>query len=277
MIKPMLAEDLAHFDRKPPWGSEDWAMEIKVDGIRLLWTNEDGGARYYARSGNEHTGRYPFLSGLSLPPDTMLDGELAVPLGVSSDAAALTNRGQLVYTVFDVLSMDGHELGREPWTVRREVLEMGLFAGVERVDLSEVLPPDEDVALRLMEAGHEGVILKRRNAGYQEGIRSWDWLKRKAAFDVDAVIVDCEGSPTKGSLGDSNGWVCLSYGFCRDGGLVRAGTVGQSEPREIQQAKVGRVAVIRCNGINAETGALRHPRIIRFRSDKLADECGLPK
>jgi len=97
VLKPMLAEDLAHFDRKPPWGSEDWAMEIKVDGIRLIWTNEDGGARYYARSGNEHTGRYPFLADLALPPNTMLDGELVVPKGMSSDACALVNRGELVY------------------------------------------------------------------------------------------------------------------------------------------------------------------------------------
>lgn len=275
MFKPMLAEDIAHFEGRPPWGSADWIAELKYDGIRLVWSNEDGDARYYARSGNEHTGRYPFLGELSLPAHSVLDGELVVPNGVSSDAATLTNRDGLVYVVFDILKMAGHDLRGEPWHVRRDALGLGLFEDATRVGVSAVFDANEGIAEQLIRDGHEGVVLKRRSAVYQEGKRSWDWLKKKAEFEVDAVITDCDSPPTKGSLGDQNGWVVLSYGFYRGGQLVRCGSVGQSEPREIQQAKVGQVAVIKCNGINTENGALRHPRILRFRSDKPAAECVL--
>ncbi len=274
-VKPMLAEDLDHFERRPPWGSEAWVMEAKYDGIRQLWSNEDGAIRYYARSGNEHTGRYPWLGELTLPSNTLLDGELLVPKSLSSDAMALVNRDQLVYVVFDVLKLDGHDFRREPWSVRRQALELDLFAGADRVSLSLAFKPDEAVADQLVKEGYEGVVLKRKDSLYDEGRRSWDWLKRKAAYEVDAVITDCNSPPTKGSLGDSNGWVVLSYGFYRDGQLVRCGSVGSSEPREVQQLKVGKVAVIKCNGINTENGALRHPRILRFRTDKAAEECEL--
>jgi len=275
-FKPMLAEDVEHYDGKPPWGSAGWMAELKYDGIRLIWTNEGGSPRYYARSGNEHTGRYPFLADLALPPNTMLDGELVVPKGMSSDACALVNRGELVYAVFDVLKMDGHDLSRQPFDLRRQVVEeIGGLLG-PRAMPSLTFEPKEEIARQLMAEGQEGVILKRKMAPYQEGRRSWDWLKVKASFEVDAVIVDCDSPPTRGSLGDNNGWVVLSYGYQVNGQFVRAGSVGSSEPREIQQAKVGRVAVIKCNGINPETGALRHPRILRFRSDKPAGECALP-
>jgi len=277
-LKPMLAEDIDHYEGRPPWGADGWTMELKYDGIRLVWTNEDGSPRYYARSGNEHTGRYPFLAGLSLPPQTMLDGELVVPKGLSSDACALANRQELVYVVFDVLTMDGHDLRYQPFDVRRQVVEeigAGQLLGPRSMP-SLTFEPKEEIARQLMVDGQEGVILKRKSALYQEGRRSWDWLKVKASFEVDAVIVDCDSPPTKGSLGDSNGWVVLSYGYHVNGRFVRSGSVGSSEPREIQQAKVGRVAVIKCNGINKETGALRHPRILRFRTDKLAEECVLP-
>jgi len=278
VLKPMLAEDIDHYEGRPPWAAPEWTMELKYDGIRLVWTNDDGTPRYYARSGNEHTGRYPFLADLTLPPHTMLDGELVVPKGMSSDACALVNRGELVYVVFDVLTLDGNDLRRQPFELRRQVVEEIGGAGLlgPRSMPSETFEPCEETARRLMAEGQEGVILKRHRALYQEGRRSWDWLKVKAAFEVDAVIVDCDSLPTKGSLGDSNGWTVLSYGYMIGGKLVRAGSVGSSEPREIQAAKVGHVAVIKCNGINAETGALRHPRILRFRTDKTADECGLP-
>jgi bifunctional non-homologous end joining protein LigD len=276
-IKPMLAHDIDHFDGRPPWGAEGWMMEIKWDGIRLLLRNDNeaGRLRYFARKGNEHTGRYNFLEPLSLPANTVLDGELVMPGGKSSDVSALVNRGQLVYVIFDVLQVDGHNLRSEPWRFRRDVLSHDLFRRFDRVTVAGALRPDEDVAAALMDQGHEGVVLKRMDARYYEGRRSFDWLKIKKAFAVDVVIIDCESPPTKGSLGDRSGWTCLTYGFYIDGKPVACGSVGQSEPRAVQEAKVGQVAEIKCNGVNRQNGALRHPRIVRFRPDKTPEECTL--
>lgn len=276
-IRPMLAHDIDHYDGRPPWGEPGWAMEIKYDGIRLVVRNdnETGTLRYFARSGNEHTGRYVFLQALELPPNTILDGELLVPGGVCSDASALVNRDHLVYIIFDVLQMDGHDLRPARWRSRREILEQDFFGRFDRVHVAKAMDADEDMAGALMDQGYEGVVLKRRDALYYEGRRSFDWLKMKKAFEVDVVITDCDSPPSNGSLGDRSGWTCLSYGFWIGGKLVPCGSVGQSEPRPIQETKVGKVAVLKCNGINYENGALRHPRIVRFRIDKLPEECTL--
>ena len=85
------------------------------------------------------------------------------------------------------------------------------------------------------------------------------------------------GEPTPDSQGDKLGWTVLQYGFYDTDEQVFTviGSVGHSAPEHLQKEKVGQVVVIRCNAVYTG-GALRHPRIIRFRDDKRPRECLQP-
>jgi bifunctional non-homologous end joining protein LigD len=55
-----------------------WSYEFKWDGVRVLASFEGGSPRLFARSGAVVTAAYPEISGLSLPPGSLLDGEMVV-------------------------------------------------------------------------------------------------------------------------------------------------------------------------------------------------------
>lgn len=268
MLRPMLAHTLI----QKMWDNQDWVMEIKYDGIRCLW--RDGTP--YGRSGERW--HYEFLLPLRelVPPKTTLDGELWVPGGVATDVLGRKHRNNIVYVAFDILEMDGHDLTTLPWETRREALMLlqppvgGPMA--DRFMLGVVMEPSEVAYEKLISAGHEGVMFKRKSSPYVHH-RSDSWLKLKATQEVDAVITDCDGEPSEGSYGSSHDWGVLSYGYYVNGELRRYGSVGHSAPREEQEKLIGKVAVIKHNG--SRGGVLRHPRVIRYRDDKAAEECTL--
>lgn len=271
-FKPMLADS----QDRLPWGlSDTWAMEPKYDGNRLLWTNVGGRVKCLSRIGTDRTNDVDWLY-FDLAANTILDGELIVPFGTSSDVSKLSARDQLVYVVFDAPQLGGMNIRRFPWWQRRQALEqLASRLRGPRVMLAPVLKPNKILADELIARGHEGVILKRKSAWYQEH-RSKDWLKYKHELEIDAVIVDALSDPTPGSEGAREGWTVLSYGFASStGDFIRYGSVGHSAPMEHQLKHVGKVAVIKCNGVYIG-GKLRHPRISYFRDDKLATECTIP-
>src|SRR3954470_9800139 len=55
-----------------------WSYEFKWDGVRVLSSFAGGPPRLWARSGAAVTPAYPEIAGLSLPPDSLLDGEMVV-------------------------------------------------------------------------------------------------------------------------------------------------------------------------------------------------------
>ena len=162
----------------------------------------------------------------------------------------------------------------EPLRVRREALEM-LVEHLQhpKVQLNRVLGvPDQEEAEALMEQGVEGVMLKRRDSLYEEGKRSWSWLKVKATDTYDVVIVDMEAEPTAEDR-KAAGWKNLRYGLVMDGKLVVVGSLGVTGPPEELQTYIGHVAEIKGWGQSPSTGAIRHPGFIRLRDDKLPEEC----
>jgi bifunctional non-homologous end joining protein LigD len=72
-ILPMLATSASPFD------SKDYVFEVKWDGVRALAAVEKTGWRLWGRELADYRGRYPELDVLrSLPPGTIVDGELVV-------------------------------------------------------------------------------------------------------------------------------------------------------------------------------------------------------
>lgn len=221
---------------------DDWALEWKWDGIRLLARVEDGAVRLASRKGIDQTATYPDLAGLArvLRGDAVVDGEvvaldeqgrpdfgllqqrmnLTKPREIASAAAAVP----VTLHLFDVLEVAGTSTLDETYTRRRQRLER-LFRA--RDDVPVDVPPnvEGDAEAALDEArrrGLEGVVAKRRRSPYRPGVRSDDWVKLKLSRTQEVVI----GGYRKG-IGAREGRIrSLLVGIPAEGGLRYAGRVG---------------------------------------------------
>lgn len=223
---------------------DDWAYEMKWDGIRAVAQVHEGEARILSRNGNDLTVSYPEISeALSGEPGldgTVLDGEIVAfgpggapdfgllqhRMGVTStrEVTAAARRAPAHLLVFDLLAHRGQDLRDQPYTDRREALE-DLDVG-DDTDAVLRIPPAFDGALaeavsHSLEQGLEGVIAKRRSASYRAG-RGSSWVKIKHQRTQDVVICGwCPGRGTRdGSIGS------LVVAVHRDDRLSYAGRVG---------------------------------------------------
>ena len=225
---------LATLVGQAPRGDE-WAHEIKFDGYRIAAELDAGTARLMSRNGKDWTAQFPSVAAdvEQLPTaSAILDGEIAVllPDGTTSFQAlqnALAGRGgaKLVYFVFDLLYLEGHDLTAATLDDRKQALSRLLKAGPSdpgSLRLSDHVTGDGQAffesACRL---GLEGIISKRRDARYTPG-RGKSWLKVKCLKRQEFVIggyTDPEGSRV--------GIGALLLGVHdADRGLVFAGKVG---------------------------------------------------
>ena len=180
---------LPTFGHAVPTGS-GWAFEIKHDGFRFICRRDGDRVRVFSRRGNDYTDRVPLiaeaLAKLRVKSVT-LDGEGVVcrPDGVSdfdrlrAAVGRLGSRDAFLYA-FDLLEINGTDLRRDSWEVRRSTLASLLRRAGRGIRLSEhVDSADGDAVFRHPCAmGLEGIVAKRRDRPYRSG-RSPDWIKVK--------------------------------------------------------------------------------------------------
>ncbi len=186
-MEPMLATR----GGRVPTGNE-WAHEVKWDGMRLIVDIDSGRIRATSRGGNDVAAAFPELAALApLGPGTVLDGEAVAMVDGRPSFGALAERihvrdgrkverlavaAPVTFVVFDLLRYDGRDLVDQPWSERRRILESLPITP----DMATVPPVHADGEL-LLEAvraqGLEGIVSKRRAAPYRPGARSRDWLK----------------------------------------------------------------------------------------------------
>ncbi|HEY1777753.1 MAG TPA: DNA ligase D [Solirubrobacteraceae bacterium] len=192
-VVPMLARAAA----LPPAG-EDWAFEIKWDGVRTVAFSEPGSLRLQSRNLHDVTASYPELSRLGRALGShraVLDGEivaldadgrpsfgtLATRMGVGAPARAkrLAATSPVTYVIFDVLWLDGHSLMALPYTERRRRLATLALNGEHWRAPEHIVGRGRETLAASEEAGLEGVIAKRLDSTYEPGRRSAAWIKLK--------------------------------------------------------------------------------------------------
>ncbi|HWS50060.1 MAG TPA: ATP-dependent DNA ligase [Microbacterium sp.] len=239
-IRPMLAENgTAPLARR--LSSPGWA-EIKWDGIRAVGTWRDGRMMLNARSGNDITARYPELTADGAPgftvADAVVDGEIVafdgtgrpsfsrlqsrMHLASAREIEREVVRTPVIYQLFDLLSLEGHDLTSLPLRDRRELLE----ELARDLDAPVAVPPvfdDVDAALETSAAfGLEGIVVKDPASAYRPGLRSQAWLKLKHTRTQEVVIGGIR--PGKGDRAGRIGSLLL--GIPEDGGIRYIGRVG---------------------------------------------------
>ncbi len=236
-LTPMLAVP----GKPPALHREEWAVEMKWDGVRALAFIENGRLRLTSRTGKDITATYPELAGLARATahkQVILDGEIVAftdgrpdfealqpRMHVSSpaQAARLAQTTPVTYLAFDVLQLDGRPLTGLPYADRRDIL-----APLIRNEGWWLSPPsfpgaDLDAVLAASAAnGLEGVVAKRLDSRYEPGARSAGWLKIKNMLRQEVVVAGWK--PGKGNRTGQIG--SLLVGVHGPAGLQYCGHVG---------------------------------------------------
>ena len=323
-VSPMLAssaKSLADALARSGPASVEW----KLDGIRAQIHKQGNDVRVLTRSLDDITDRVPEVVELisSLPvASAILDGELIAlhydgrpkPFQETGSRTAsrinptvARTRTPLTAFLFDILQLDGSDLIGEPASTRRGILEnaVPLPALAPRVHVDDVSEPAQvDAAAAFaadaVERGHEGVVVKAKNATYQMGRRGAGWIKVKPVHTLDLVILAVE----RGN-GRRKGWLSNLHLGARDpagrfgprGGFVMLGKTFKGLTDDMlrwQSAELPRytagptegyilklrpevVVEIAFDGVQTSPRypaglALRFARVIRHRPDKAATE-----
>jgi bifunctional non-homologous end joining protein LigD len=188
-----------------PKGS-DWVYELKWDGMRLLAFCDRGDLLLQSTNLLDVTPRFPELRelGRSMPTsEVILDGEVVAfgadgrpsfsrlqhRMHVSGEAEARrrVDTVPVLYLVFDLLHLDGHDLFDMPWCDRRALLEQLVEPG-PTWRVPEV-HEDGPALLAAATANRlEGVMAKRRDSRYEPGRRSPAWRKVKVRREQEFVV-----------------------------------------------------------------------------------------
>ena len=253
-LEPMLAIPAPD----PPAG-EEWAHEIKWDGIRALTRIDRDGLRIGARRGADHTPRYPELAALAGAlegREAILDGEIVAfdesgrpsfqllqrRMGLSTEATIRRRSVETpaTYVAFDLLWLDGRSLLAEPYERRRELLAELELAGPHWQAPRHHLGDGEALWTLVRERRLEGIVAKRLGSPYRPGQRSREWLKVRNRRGQELVIGGW--MPGEGSRGGRVGSLLVGHWDAtpeeaarlgRPQRLVYAGGVGTGYTQEM--------------------------------------------
>ncbi|TMW73491.1 DNA ligase D [Alteribacter natronophilus] len=206
-----------------PEGPGRWAYEVKLDGFRALLSCTNEKMTLTSRRGKDLSLQFPeiltFLSDIrdQLSPfiPFEMDGEVAfLKTPWSSDFSVCQKRGRMrsrasieehisqagaVFAAFDLLSLEGKSIKKEPYKSRKEKLT-GVFSQLNlpvepdpfHSSPVQLIPPSHDgdaLWSRVVTAGGEGVIAKEVNSLWKEG-RTDQWIKVKNYRSVNVLVTD---------------------------------------------------------------------------------------
>ena len=294
---------------------QEWQTEHKWDGIRGQLIVRGGRHFVWSRGEELVTDKYPEFEPLcgALPQGTVLDGEILAwkdraPLpfaemqkriGRKSVGKKLLAEVPVVFMAYDIMESGGQDIRQRPLLERRALLEQTVVrAAHPSLLISEVLgfsTWEELVGHReaARTSAVEGIMLKRKNSGYEVGRRRGDWWKWKVdPLSIDAVLTfSMQGHGRRADL-----YTDHTFGLWQNGELVtfakaysgltdeemlevdrfvKKNTVERFGPvRKVTPQLVFEIAF---EGISFSTRhksgvAVRFPRIARWRHDKKIEE-----
>lgn len=188
-IPPML---LAKADG--PFSDSRYIYEPKIDGHRLIYTQENGTVHLYTRHNNECTRQYPEITNALFPHDITLDGEIACvdPETGAVDFESVMSRFQarrsdkvrrltaelpVTYVIFDILRYKGEDLRSRPLMERKAILAGLTLPNAHFGVIPFVEGAGEALFAQMQARVMEGVVAKRKDSVYETGRRSAQWQK----------------------------------------------------------------------------------------------------
>lgn len=195
--------------------------------------------------------------------------------------------GYVYFVVYDIPYCDGNELFSMPYFQRRQLLQANVKDG-KHVRLPKQVTRNKRLFLQnIWDRGGEGIILKDPDGLYQPGERPrGNWIKVKRQLSDEFVVMGF--IPGKGKYKGMVGAIVFGQ-YDSAGKLIEVSQcsgftdkVRQEITKDPDSFK-GRVVEVEFQErTSKEAGrrnveSLRHPRWLRWRDDKNAKECTLPK
>jgi DNA ligase-1 len=221
-------------------------------------------------------------------------------IGRKSITAKTLQTAPLVMVCYDLLELNGQDIRQQPLTFRRAALEQLLLSlqGDAALVLSPALTCNSwadvrDIRAAARTENYEGVMLKRLDSIYETGRRRGNWWKWKVdPLTVDGVLIYAQqGHGRRANMftdytfavWDEDVLVpfAKAYSGLTDKELgevdhwIKRNTVDKFGPvRSVQPTLVFELAFegINLSGRHKSGVALRFPRILRWRKDKIAAE-----
>jgi bifunctional non-homologous end joining protein LigD len=211
-----------------PQPDDDWAFEIKWDGVRALGAVAENGWTMWSRRGEDVSPRYPELGALgeALPGrSAVLDGEIVAldpdgspsfqllqrRMGLTSEATIRRRVPEtpVDYMIFDLLHLDGRSTRELPYPERRRLLESLELDGARWHTPRSHVGGGANLFEAAKRQGLEGVVGKRLDSPYRPGKRTGEWIKqrvwRRQEFVIGGYI------PGEGSRKDRVGSLLVGY------------------------------------------------------------------
>ena len=248
-VEPMLATTATGLAEAVD-GRSTVLVETKLDGARLQVHRDGADVQLFTRTGQEVTDRLPEVVAVarSLPTDrVVLDGEVVAfdtdgrprpfqetlqRIGRDHDVTRVQREVPVELRAFDLLHLDGVDLLDEPLATRRRALHRVVPAALRAEGVvTDHLDVVRDFTRQVLDAGHEGVIVKDLDAPYAAGRRGASWRKVKPVHTLDLVVLAAEwgsgrrrgwlsnlhlGARAEGSdteVADTDGFVLLGKTF----------------------------------------------------------------
>jgi bifunctional non-homologous end joining protein LigD len=234
---------------------DDWAFEMKWDGVRALAVIEESRVRLLSRNGNDVSVAYPEVHAVADqlgPTGALLDGEIVAAdeegrasfqrlqsrmhLRDPATIERIARQVPVAYMIFDILWFDGNLVTGLGYRQRRSLLHELELRGPAWQTPSD--STDGDAAFEISrELGFEGVVAKRVDSIYEPGRRSPSWRKVKHQLRQEFVVGGWVGG--QGAREDRIGALLVGY-FDAGRELRYAGKVGTG----FSDAEVERLAAL---------------------------------
>ncbi|MDX1471777.1 MAG: non-homologous end-joining DNA ligase, partial [Flavobacteriaceae bacterium] len=233
-IKPMLATTSEKIFNDP-----DWIYEFKWDGYRMISHINDGKVQMYSRNGISFNSKFALIYQdlQTLVHDVILDGEVVITdkKGIAQfqklqNYNSSTTKGRLMYYVFDILHLNGHDTIGLPLLDRKSLIPE-IIQDLDYVSYCDHIEGMGNTFYKKsISLGMEGVIAKKSSSTYTPGYRSKEWLKIKEDNTTEALICGYTESDAKSKVFGS-----LILGQYKDDELVYIGNCGSGFGYEQQK------------------------------------------
>jgi bifunctional non-homologous end joining protein LigD len=197
--KPMLAKPISK-----PFSGKDWIFEIKWDGFRAIAYVKDDFFSLQSRNGKELKHNFPELQELTkLSKNVVVDGEIVVMREGKVDFHALQERGHLIsksdieelanqqpatFVIFDILEKNDKPLVGLSLIERKAILKESVKEGSHIIINEFTEESGERFYRAVLKHDLEGMVAKKEDSLYEQGLRTGSWLKIKNLKTVDCVI-----------------------------------------------------------------------------------------
>ncbi len=290
-------------------------FEPYFSGIRVLIYKEGNDIEIIDTFGQDITFRFPEL--LEIPRNfktqsCVLDAELIIfdkenkldfnalqkrsKLSNKEAIYSMSKKNPAIIFVFDILEKDGHSLTDKFLEERKRILNE-IIINARFVSLCPYMANSKEMWKQIQEKEIEVMMVKELNSVYEQGKRSWAWLKIKNLNTTDAIIAGF----TKKEGNYFNSLILSSY-IPENGRIIYIGTISnfdksfvkrltkkikrlvtdkqildESEKSKIQEDKIiwikpKLIIKVKYSDLTQEK-TLENPEFIGLRFDKKIQDC----